>query len=60
MTFTLDQMAYEALLSNPNITEEVIDTLLSSSPNKWILEATADSEKANEAQLELVYKGSKS
>jgi hypothetical protein len=60
MTFTLDQMAYEALLGNPNITEEVIDTLLSSSPNKWILEATADSEKANEAQLELVYKKSKS
>jgi hypothetical protein len=24
MTFTLDQMAYEALLGNPNITEEVI------------------------------------
>ena len=22
MTFTLDQMAYEALLGNPNITEE--------------------------------------
>ena len=60
MTFTLDKMAYEALLGNPNITEEVIDTLLSSRPNKWILEATADSEKANEAQLELVYKKSKS
>ena len=60
MTFTLDQMAYEGLLGNPNITEEVIDTLLSSSPNKWILGATARSEKANEAQLELVYKKSKS
>ena len=60
MAFTLDQKAYEGLLSNPNITEGVIGTLLLSRPNKWILEAIAGSDKASQAQLELVYEKSKS
>jgi hypothetical protein len=33
MAFKLDELAYEGLLSNPNITEEVIGTLLLSRPN---------------------------
>ena len=56
MAFTLDELAYEGLLRNPNITEEVIDKLLSRSPNKWILKAIACSEKATVTQLEVVYK----
>ena len=60
MAFTLDQKAYDGLLSNPNITEGVIGTLLLSRPNKWILEAIAGSDKASQAQLELVYEKSKS
>jgi hypothetical protein len=60
MAFKLDELAYEGLLRNPNITEEVIDTLLSRSPNKWILKAIACSEKATVTQLEVVYKKSKS
>ncbi len=59
MGFALDEYSYRGLIGNPNITEDVIDTLLSSKPNKWILEAIAGSEKASGIQLELVYKASK-
>lgn len=60
MHFTLDDSGYGDLLNNPNISENIIDTLLSIRPDSWILTAIAGSKMATAAQLEALYKKSKS
>ena len=59
MTISLDKYAYEGLLSNPNITEEIIDILLAKKPNNWLLEAVANSKNASASQLDFVYQESR-